>query len=174
MNYYRILWLLLFSICWSNSQKSNSYDHNEKKFIETFNEPELSLPNNGFIQYLSERTLSDATLTVKTPSSRSSTLVKLKDSSNGSDILSVFIRPGMSVTLKVPLGSYKLFYASGEKWYGNKFLFGPSTSYNVTNDIFIFERTIEGYYEYYSQWTVELILQKFGNLQTKKINPSEF
>ena len=90
------------------------------------------------------------------------------------DVLSVFIRAGKTVTIKIPLGSYKLNYANGKKWYGTEFLFGRNTSYNAADDVFKFERTTDQNYEYFSQWTVELIMQQQGNLQTRKINPRDF
>ncbi len=43
------------------------------------------------------------------------------------------------IEIKVPLGSYIVKYAVGEKWYGEKYLFGPETRYNKADEKFVFE-----------------------------------
>ena len=167
-------WIFVFLLVFTYCTDNKSYDHDNNTFVESFNEPEVQLPINGDIQYYSTKSLSEATLTIKVPSGDRSTYVKLKDAIYKTDVLSVFIRAGKTVTIKMPLGSYKLNYANGKKWYGTEFLFGPNTSYNATDDVFKFERTTDQNYEYFSQWTVELIMQQQGNLQTRKINPRDF
>jgi hypothetical protein len=44
-------------------------------------------------------------------------------------VVSAFIRAGKSITLKVPTGNYRLVYASGDAWYGEKYSFGPDGKY---------------------------------------------
>ena len=56
--------------------------------------------------------------------------VKIVDWDTKKKICTVFIRAGQSVNLDLPLGIYRLRYATGERWYGTKFLFGPETTYN--------------------------------------------
>ncbi len=173
-NTFQFILLIMLIFIFQSCENKKSYDHKKNIYVETFNEPELALPYNGKINYYSSPIISDAKLTIKTPSGKNSNLVKLKSSLHKTDVLSVFIRPGQTVTIKVPLGSFKLYYASGEKWYGNNFLFGPSTIYSAADDIFTFERTVDQYYEYFTEWNVELILQQSGNLETSKVSASEF
>jgi hypothetical protein len=63
-------------------------------------------------------------------------------------------------------------YASGETWRGMQHLFGPGnmTSYQASSDIFNFNFS-GGYYRGY---TVELIRQAGGNLDTRSISASSF
>ena|GEM_PF-5058669 len=44
-------------------------------------------------------------------------------------VVSGFVKSGKSLKLKVPVGSYRLVYSSGETWYGQKHSFGPSGNY---------------------------------------------
>ena len=84
--------------------------------------------------------------------------------------MTFFIYGGQNFETKVPLGVYRLKYASGKIWYGEKYLFGPDTAYSKAEQDFEFYRQgdqIAGY-------TVELILQRNGNLHTTRIPASEF
>ncbi len=111
-----------------------------------------------------------APLKITTRDSGNHYFVKVVDWYTRMKVCTVFIRSGQSVSLDVPLGSYKLMYATGEKWYGTKFLFGPQTAYSVADKKFDFEMRnghVSGY-------TVELILQPNGNLKTNKIAAEDF
>ena len=59
-------------------------------------------------------------------------LVKLEDASSGRIVLSLFIQGGRTEKIQVPLGNYVVKYASGETWYGDRLLFGPSTQFFST------------------------------------------
>jgi len=97
-------------------------------------------------------------------------LVKLVDTHSGSPVLTVFVRSGTTVEIKVPLGSYEVRYASGERWYGNKQLFGSGTTYSKAETIFKFEvigNQVSGY-------TITLYKVPNGNLRTRNIKQEEF
>ena len=85
-------------------------------------------------------------------------------------IMTIFIRGGQSVEVDVPLGSYYLKYAVGEKWYGEKYHFGPNTNYHKAYDVFTFE--IEG--EQVMGYTLELYKQTGGNLREGIITVNDF
>lgn len=72
----------------------------------------------------------------------------------------------------VPLGSYRMRYAAGETWRGETHLFGPGelTSYNASESVF----TFEGSGGFVNGYTVELIRQVGGNMDTRRISPSQF
>ena len=42
---------------------------------------------------------------------------------------SAFVKAGKSIKLRLPAGSYRLVYASGEHWYGKRYSFGPTGNY---------------------------------------------
>jgi hypothetical protein len=55
-----------------------------------------------------------------------------------------------------------------------EYRFGPDTTYAMAEDVVPFSETSTIDRWNYSDWTVELILQTDGNLETKAIDASEF
>lgn len=106
-----------------------------------------------------------STLTIKTSGTKYY-YVKLVDVYTGSTALSFFVHGGTTVDIDVPIGDYKLRYASGSAWYGNSSLLGPNATYYEADDTFDFT-------EHYG-WTVELYLQHGGNLDIDVIDASDF
>ena len=94
--------------------------------------------------------------------------LKLVDFVSGDDKIGIFVKGGQKLEVKIPAGSYKLKYASGEAWRGLNSLFGPEphTSYNQSNSRFDFTQ--------YSGYVVELIKQSGGNMSTRSISGSSF
>ena len=131
--------------------------------------PPLDLPKNGWIvNYHSGDPI--APLRIITRDSYQNYFAKIEDYYTGQSILTVFVRGGESIDIEVPLGTYKLKYAVGKTWYGPDYLFGPETSYSKADEKFLFSRVgnnISGY-------TVELYLQRDGNLQVSNISASNF
>jgi hypothetical protein len=128
----------------------------------------MPLPPNGEIYPFSRREAL-APLEIKT-SYGESYYVKIADANTGIDVLAVFVRGGHTVNLKVPLGTYVVKYAAGDKWYGFDHLFGPSTGYNKTSETFTFRYNgsqISGY-------SITLYKVRNGNLQTRAISPNDF
>ena len=85
-------------------------------------------------------------------------------------VMTMYAEGGRDLKTKVPLGTFKIRYASGKTWYGTKLRFGPKTSYAKAVEIFEFKRIgnkVTGY-------TVELIPQIGGNMRTIPISPEEF
>lgn len=72
-------------------------------------------------------------LTVIT-SSGSSYVVKLKTAS-GLTRLTFYVRAGDTVTVKAPSEPLYVYFASGETWYGDKYLFGNNTRYTMDAEI---------------------------------------
>lgn len=63
------------------------------------------------------------------------TYVQLRDADTDVIQSDAFIRPGDSVTLRVPEGTYNVMYACGATWYGTEGLFGATGTYTKSNDI---------------------------------------
>lgn len=127
-----------------------------------------SLPENGEIIFEKgwDRI---APFTVVTTSDNNF-FVKLKTLSGTETILSFFVRAGETVDIDVPLGTFTLYYATGETWYGPGLAFGNETHYYRADDTFEFYEE-DGYV---NGWTVELYLQSNGNLYTESISADEF
>jgi len=96
--------------------------------------------------------------------------VKIVDTSSAKELGSYFIRSGEVLDIKVPIGTYEIKYATGNKWYGTSYLFGPETVYSKADSTLDF--SFDGYQ--YSGYTVELIMQQNGNLRTSGIEPSQW
>lgn len=98
--------------------------------------------------------------------------VKLVDAATGADMVGVFAPAGRRTEVTVPLGVYKLRYASGKTWRGESQYFGPGdlTSFSQSDSVFSFDSSggrTTGY-------TVELFRQVDGNMKTSKIDRSRF
>lgn len=128
------------------------------------------VPINPGIQRINTQAERIAPLRIKTPAGTESYFVKLISTSSGKVVMTFYIRSGQTFDTEVPLGSYRIKYATGDIWYGESHLFGPETKYSEAEKVFQFAlngNEISGY-------TVELIRQRGGNLQTKTIAPSQF
>lgn len=130
--------------------------------------PQQPLPDSGSIHiYTKKERIApfeiDATKSGHNP-------VKLVDADTKEPVLAVFVQEGSRVDLNVPLGTYKVRYASGEPWYGYEYLFGPNTAYAKADETFSFdmiEDRVRGF-------TITLYKVENGNLHTSAIAPKEF
>lgn len=96
--------------------------------------------------------------------------VKIVDATTNQNIIEGYIIGGMTLDINVPLGSYRLKYASGNTWCGRNELFGSKTQYSEAQSTFNFSLengVISGY-------TIELIAQQNGNLNTRRISSTNF
>ncbi len=161
-----------FAVIFSEQSDSPSITSMESGYTRTaqptFTEPEQMLPASGTTRP-APSTAGVAPLEIHT-SAGSNYLVKLENSETGQKILDVFIRGGLTVNIKVPLGQYRLKYATGTTWYGYVHYFGPSTVYSKANSILHFYR--DGYRV--SGYTVTLYHVAGGNLSTSRIPPEQF
>jgi len=141
---------------------------NTPKLAAQFTAPELPTPPSGEVrQYSTQPAL--APFQIRS-SAGSNYLVKLDSASNGRPVLSIFVRGGRTEDVHVPLGTYVVKYASGDKWYGYTHLFGPDTQYSKADRSFTF--SFDG--QQYSGYTITLYRVQDGNLTTTKIPPDQF
>jgi hypothetical protein len=123
---------------------------------------------------------SDSTLKNKCPGesllkSDLSYLVKVVDWKSNQTVSTAFIRAGENVELNIPIGTYKLRFASGKTWYGEQHLFGTKTRYSEISDPatllplqFKLERNKNG-------WDFGLYRCDLGgNTKTKDLSPQDF
>jgi hypothetical protein len=176
-------WIVIFGIglvVWitesssSSSRKDSNYSSSSSRQLTqtppkpAFTEPKQPLPPHGKITWFSA---GDPIAPLEIRSSKGSNyLVKLSDYYSGRAVVSVFVQGGRTVNLDVPIGTYKIKYASGENWYGTTHLFGPDTSYSKADSSFDF-RVIG---DQISGYTLTLYKVVDGNLQTTPITPDEF
>jgi hypothetical protein len=137
--------------------------------VPVFNQPEQPLPQSGS----NNANFYDGVAPLKIRTSSTGGyhyFVKIVNLLNNQPIGAYFIRSGGTIDIKIPLGTYEIRYASGAKWYGLDYLFGPDTTYSKADSTFDF--SFDGYQ--YSGYTIELIMQQNGNLRTSGIKPSQW
>lgn len=143
---------------------------------KNFTLQEQKLPKTGIMKiYTNKKAIAPFKITTQKNNETDSDhsdhyFVKLVDRFTGQTVVTIFIRSGSNVEVTVPSGSYKLRYAVGNKWYGEKDLFGPLASYNKSEEILNFSEnayTVSGH---------SLFLYKVmnGNFSTQTINQNEF
>ncbi|ENW15399.1 Chaperone protein DnaJ [Acinetobacter haemolyticus CIP 64.3 = MTCC 9819] len=126
------------------------------------------LPNTGI---MGETNLYGvAPLQIKTPYDGMNYFVKIDNAYTNKNLATYFIQSGDDLNVELPLGSYVIKYAYGPKWYGIELLFGDKTEYAKVDKILAFD--FDGYQ--YSGYTIELVKQENGNLQTTSISKNQF
>ena len=111
-----------------------------------------------------------APLKLITPGGTEKYYIKVVDAYTSAPLMTIFMVGGQVLEARVPLGSYKIRYATGEAWYGDKDLFGTSTSLNEAEKVLEFVKrdgSIVGY-------TVELIPKYLENSGTKQVEATQF
>lgn len=98
--------------------------------------------------------------------------VKLVDATSGRDVVALFVRGGQPLDVDVPLGNYRMRYASGAQWRGERQYFGPGemTQFSEAATTFRFFETATAYEGH----VVELIKQVGGNMATRDVSREGF
>jgi hypothetical protein len=136
---------------------------------ETFRAPEQPLPPNGHVRPPVNASQT-APFRILTSGGDTHYVLKLVESGTGRSVLTVFVRSGHQVDIRVPFGTYVVKYASGQKWYGYQHLFGPYTVYTKADSTFPFRREgnqIKGF-------SITLYAVEGGNLSTLPLTPKDF
>jgi len=107
---------------------------------------------------------------IVTPSGADSFYVKLTDAGTGVLVMTFFVQGGQSFEAVVPVGTYRVKYATGLTWYGVDDVFGPDTRYSEA--VKIFEFSLKN--NQISGNTIELTRQGGSNLHTKTISAHQF
>ena len=129
--------------------------------IFKLNHTPIGIFSGGVKNYTNKKRI--APLKIRIPGSVTKYFIKLKGL-NGEDAFSFFVTSSGFET-KVPIGSYELFYAYGEDWYGEKYLFGPNTVTNKAEKILVFKKEIN----HVSGHVITLVKVASWNLQTTSI-----
>ena len=61
-------------------------------------------------------------------------------SASKNDNMAFYVSPNSTVDVKVPIGTYQIYYCCGEKWYGLALKFGEQTQYYKVEEIFSFSK----------------------------------
>ncbi len=88
--------------------------------------------------------------------------------------LAFYVKAGMTVSVKVPIGKYTLFYATGTDFYGTDLLFGDATACFTSDSPLIFSTSVDGNYVYSHGHEVTLYKVTGGNFDTDPIPKNNF
>ena len=130
-------------------------------------------PRNGaLLERPNTQTL--APLSIKTPAGpeeeKEDYYIKLTRPGSQETVIGFYVHGGSTREIEVPLGSYELKYATGTNWINTRCHFGVGTVTYKARTVLSFEQN-----DYHIQGhSIELIKQVGGNLQTRRIPPSEF
>jgi hypothetical protein len=96
--------------------------------------------------------------------------VRLVNVADERDVINVLVRGGTTLRVDMPLGTYRLRFASGSTWYGEKLLFGQATSYWTAEQTVTFrkDRNVPGLV------AIDLAAQKGGPMKTAPLEPNRF
>lgn len=111
-----------------------------------------------------------APLSIRTSAGEESYFVKVVDAYSQNSIITLFVHGGQTLKVNIPLGTYRIKYATGKTWYGEQHMFGPNTRYSEADKTFTF--SVNG--DQISGYTIELIKQVNGNLRTKSLSAGQF
>ena len=138
------------------------------------NQPAIAMPVNGDVVPWFQGS-PDPSLKITTPDD-GNRYIKIETWRTGDIVATIFIRSGMTSTVKLPPGTYKIKVAKGgDHWFGPMYLFGTETECSVLNDWFEFTETEDKEGTTHSTiWEVTLIKQAHGNLDSKPISITDF
>lgn len=151
----------------SNDAQTNNEGHSRTSPV-SIDYPAMPVTQGIHQLYTSAEQI--APFRIVTPSGADSFYIKLTDASTGVLVMTFFVQGGQSFEAVVPVGTYRVKYATGVTWYGVDFVFGPDTHYSEAAKIFEFsvkKNQIAGN-------TIELTPRGGSNLDTKTISAHQF
>lgn len=133
----------------------------------------LPFPPHGTVELASGQAVDpyeSAPFEIKTSSSNKFYYIVLKSLSYPYVNCYIYLHGGEPAEVSVPLGSYEMYYACGDSWYGESVRFADTGGDFVAEDTFDF--TSRGGYVY--GYTVTLYDVYYGNLETSPVSAADF
>lgn len=124
--------------------------------------PAQDYPKNGRLS----GSTSGTKIIVKAPKDDLARYLQLRSGADDSLLVSLFIRPGGSATVRARQGDAYFLIAAGNTWYGEEGIFGPDSSYSMTDT---FEVMSSRYYH-----TITLEPVEEGNMRMWGVDPDRF
>ena len=128
--------------------------------------PEESLPDNGDGVSRFNRAETTSKIRIVPRSEQGHIVVKVENWDDPELVCWFLIRAGQSAETSIPPGTYRLKFACGNRWYGEKHLFGPNASYfAIVNEIRVPANTV---------YTLNLAPSVTGRLREYTIGSTDF
>jgi len=136
-----------------------------------FNQPAIAFPPNGYsINHTGKLGYAPFKVVTPPPFLIRFCYVLLRSVPENEAAISLFIHGGETVEILVPPGRYRMYFATGNVWYGTEFLFGPDTVYSKVDTILDFHETDDGFIGH----TIEFNMLFGGNLSTSSADETDF
>jgi len=159
-------WLKKYQKALTDYEQAIRLNPNLKQVIGSRLPSRLPLPKNGYGVYKFNRGATSSTLKIIPSQGTENLVIKLENTSTKKEICWFLIVKGNSHKMPIPPGSYIIKLAMGERWYGDKYLFGTQGSYSkIDQEITIPE---------YTNYTIFLEPNLLGTLTQQKIEANEF
>lgn len=101
--------------------------------------------------------------------------IKVIDWKSNQIIATAFVRSGEKAILNLPLGTYKLRYATGETWYGEQHYFGTKTQYGEMTNVMTSLPLQLKFDSNGNGWDLGFYrCNSLSNVSTKEINSKDF
>jgi hypothetical protein len=146
------------------------------KMPDTFDKDEIQFPKHGTV-IVKPSLDCVAPFSVVTNDDGKLYYIMLKSTENSRENITVsaYKKSGEPFETKVPLGTYDFYYAVGDVWYGNEYLFGPTSQlFKGTQPlVFSLEKTSEFSGSYMGN-SLTLIGQVDGNYQNEPASFDDF
>lgn len=167
-------WMVPAWINLDDTKKSSENRTSSKKIysddeFDLDNLPEIEfegedLPNYAF--YIKKPVYRcDSVLKINT-SKDAGYVVKVVDIIDGEVMMQCYLPPGVSQEIEIPAGTYEVRYTSGNRWFGNKEMFGARGRYAKADRVFTFTRG-SGY-----ELTLYSVIN--GNLKSRTMKREDF
>ena len=159
-------WLKKYQKALTDYEQAIRLNPNLKQVIGSRLPSRLPLPKNGYGVYKFNRGATSSTLKIIPSQGTENLVIKLENTSTKKEICWFLIVKGNSHKMPIPPGSYIIKLAMGERWYGDKYLFGTQGSYSkIDQEITIPE---------YTNYTIFLEPNLLGTLTQQNIEANEF
>lgn len=154
---------------YESDSEFNSTNNMPEESVDSFNSTPVDSPTTGIYQLFTNSELLSPFET-RNHTDNKCYLLKFVNTVDNTVSFTIFLNKQENCNVKVPLGSYIIMAASGETWYGDQELFGPSTSFVKYSNTYNFYISESGY----NGWYVDFTNTPDGNLKYSYITEDEF
>jgi hypothetical protein len=146
------------------------------KMPDTFDKEAVPFPNNGTV-IVNPSLECVAPFEVATNDDGRFYYIMLKSTENSRENITIraYKKSGESFSTKVPLGTYDFYYATGDVWYGDEYLFGPTSQLFKGTQPLVFSIEYENEFSgSYKGCSLTLIGQVDGNYKNEPASFDDF
>jgi cell division protein FtsB len=119
-------------------QQNDTLSGQVEALLEMLSQFEMEFPEDGEYHNYTDRSSIAPFEVLVEESDPSYYYIVLKNIETGTKDASLFLHPGTSKEIEVPVGEYEMYISTGTTWYGDEHAFGTSGSYSKMDETFHF------------------------------------